>query len=217
MADTPKSTFENVNELIRTLAWPAIFLLVFFIYGNIFENLIKLVPQKFEQSSKSKFSVGSISFEIEQAAKETGNSELGETIQNLEADAIRELLFLGQGPHSILTRQNDSATGKITAFKIPPALDVLYDLNKQGLIEISEPIDDFLKFFYSLHPITDPESSRKRRKQSEPYYFDLILPVSQLSPEDKERLASYNVRLSESGKKAVDIIVRVTAEQIKKE
>ena len=141
-----KSNFENVNDLIRATMWPLIVLIFFFAYNTEFNKIIKLIPDRLEQSSK--ISIGSLSFEIERTAKLTGNEELADIVKNLSEDGIRKLLTLGTGSHALIAH-GSFIEGSIseTSFNTPPDLDVLLELEKNGLIKGDEPLD---KFWFSL-------------------------------------------------------------------
>ena len=54
MPETPttKSTFENINDLIKAIIWPLIIILLLIIYGAEINQIIKILPRKFENSSK---------------------------------------------------------------------------------------------------------------------------------------------------------------------
>lgn len=222
MADQPKSTFENINDLIKALLWPVIIFIFFLSYRSEFNSIVKLIPKKLENSSK--ITIGSLSFEIEKTAKESGNGELAEIIKNLSERGIRKLLTLGSGRHSLMVRNETTANSNSEkSYSIPRDIDVVQELAKKGLLVTDEPLDNFISFFMNLKPIekeqytwTDESPIDSHGDPISQKYTELQIPISKLNKSDEERIDHYGFQLSSSGKKAFDIIVHVIAEQINK-
>ncbi len=223
MPEAPKSRFENINDLIKAILWPLIVLIILISYHREFTSIIQLIPKKLDQSSK--ISVGSLSFEIEKSAKSAGNAELADIIKNLSEKGIRKLLTLGSGNHSMMIHPGNSTDPNYPKqFSLPVDIDILKELEKSGLLLADEPIDKFLKYLKTLHPTQETEyvspsgSTTREPRDSFTVKFDnLIIPVASLSPEDYKKVDSYMIRLSDTGKKAFEIIVHVIAEQINKD
>ncbi|MFT3794721.1 hypothetical protein [Flavobacterium sp.] len=207
MADTPKSTFENTIELLKTLLWPVIILFFFFGYKTEIDQMIAVLPQKFENSSK--FSVGSFSFEIEQKAKKSGNEELGEIIKGLSSPAIRKMITMGQGGQSIVNHTSDNSE-----FALSSDFDALLELEASGLVQSDVPLKEFRSYFEQLKPqerdiqskTADGQPIRKTRR---------FVYANKLKPEQLQYLSGVRVALSEKGKKAFAIVLQVIGEQIK--
>jgi hypothetical protein len=223
MSEIAKSTFENINDLIKATAWPLIVIIIFIFYRKELGSIIKLIPNKIEKSSK--ITVGSLSFEIEKSAKIAGDEQLGIIIKNLSEKGIRKLLTLGSGRHSIMVRSEKLKNDiQEKAFTTPIDLDVLKELEKNGLIKIDESIDDFVAFFKKLKPIEevkfksadgsyrDTEDDNHKEK-----FMQLSISELSLTEEQRKKIDKYGLELSENGRKAFEIIVHVIAEQINKE
>lgn len=223
MKETTKSTFENINDLISSILWPLLILAFFFAYRRELTNIIQLLLRKLELSNK--FTVGSLSFEIEKTAKIYGNSELGKIIKNLSEESIRKLLTLGAGRHSIMVRGNSFTNDNIEkTFLIPSDYEVIMELEQNELIKLDEPFEDFLAFFKGLKfnereqfKSKDGSSHDTRLELSDEKYTELSIPVSRLSDTQYKKIDSYGLILSETGQKAFDIIVKVISEQITKD
>lgn len=217
-----KSKFENINDLIRSLIWPFIILLVFIIYGSEINQIIKLIPKKIETSSK--ISVGSISLEIEKSAKQIGNAELGEIIKNLSESGIRKLLTLGTGRFNIILRcEYREKTESEKAFSLPHDISVLEELEKNGLIKSNDnmSLESFIAFFKRKKPIEriwygDPNASYSTSPETKTTqkFSEFTLPFSKLNQQEYKLIDGYDIELSENGRKAYEIIVQVVSEQI---
>jgi len=221
--DVKKSMFENTVDLIKVTIWPFMILVFLVFYGSEINQIIKIIPEKLESSSK--ISVGSLSLEIEKSARITGNFELADIIKNLSENGIRKLLTLGSGPHSLMVRNeiNDHGQQK-KAYSIPIDIEVFQELEKCDLLKADEPIDKFISYFKSLNPVKKDRfrdnhgsASDSKRDEFQTGYTEYMLPVENLKSADVEKIDRYEVILSENGQKAFNIIVRVIAEQIKKE
>lgn len=221
--ENPKSTFENVVNLLSVSLWPLIVIIVFFMYHSEVGKIIKLIPEKLENSSK--ISVGSLSFEIQKTAAIAGNEELGKIIKNLSEKGIRRLLTLGTGRAAIILRSQVDVNGtREPGFTIPHDYDTLLELEKDGLLNADESLKDFLTFFNGLNPIKsevyvseDGLNTSFEKKDGEQKMTELSIPLSKLSAADSQRIDRYGVELSKSGKQAFGIIVKVISGQIKKD
>lgn len=222
MKEGSKGIFENINDLIGTILWPVLILIFFVIYRKQISYVAQLLLNKLELSSK--ISVGSLSFEIEKTAKQYGNFGLGKIIKNLTEPSIRKLLTLGSGRHSMIVRGTKFTEGKSeSSFIIPNDYEIFLELEKNGLVKFDEPFDGFLTFFKRLNPDERIQYKSKqgishdhRLDLSDIKYTEFSIPVSKLSSDQFKKIDSYGLELSESGKKAFEIIVQVISEQIKK-
>lgn len=217
MAEIPKTLFENINDLVKSLIWPFIILLFFFTYKAELNSIIREVPEKIRNSSKLSF--GSFSIEIEKAAKESGNEELGKVITNLSEGGIRKLLTLGSGRYMLVQVDNINKS-----FGLPNDLDIMSELEEKGLIQFNEPLNKFLSYFDSLKPDEqimymgkNGNSSTARSEDYSEKYIQKTLSQDHLTKDDITRIEEFNIELSDLGKKAFDIIVKVISQQINKE
>lgn len=177
-----------------------------------------MIPDKFKDSSK--ISTGFLTLEIEKTARSTGNSELAEIIKNLSEQGVRKLLTLGSGRYMIMTRPYESEQ----SFSTPPDLHVFRELEEKGLLVANEDFDGFIKYLKTLGAeertihfngdgsFTKIEDDGGEGDDDEGIQY--VIPLSKLSSADYKRVDNFGVELSENGRKAFDIIVRVIAEQI---
>src|SRR5436190_13220571 len=100
MSENQKGTFENVNDLLKAILWPVLILFIFFTFKNDIINIVHLIPDKIQSSSK--ISVGGLSIEIEKSAINSGDPKLAGIIKNLSEQGIRKLLTLGKGSFSVM-------------------------------------------------------------------------------------------------------------------
>jgi hypothetical protein len=219
MTEQRKTTFENINDLFKAILWPLIVLIIFFSYKAELNDIIRLIPKKLESSSK--ISVGSLSFEIEKTARKTGNEELGEIIKNLSEGSIRKLLTLGSGRHSVMIRNDVNEYNKEKSYTLPRDFNILIELEKNGLLKADEPLDQFLSFFKRLKPeekiwymSNSGSTSRSRDSTFDEKVVDLTISTSKINSKELERIDRFGIELSEMGKKAFGIIVKVISEQI---
>lgn len=219
MSELKKTTFEKINDLLKTILWPFIVIGILLVYNVELGKIISLIPQKLESSSK--ISVGSFSFEIEKTAKKYGNDQLAQSITKLSEKGIIKLLTLGSGRHSIMVRgeefENDS---KIETFSLPFDYEALLELEAQKLLEADEPMEDFASFFMGLNPdrkkvFVSPDGSRTyRQNESDEEKTKYTISVSKLNQREVERIDRMGVKLSKTGKEAFEIIVQVVGQQI---
>jgi hypothetical protein len=219
MAGQGKSTFENINDLLRALAWPLLILLAFLVYRTEFNAVIRLIPEKIRSSSK--ITVGSLSLEIERTAREQGETELGAIIQNLSEPGIRKLLTLGSGSHSLAVRDDIDRQGRQkNALSLPPDLADFLELEKSGLLDADEPIETYAAYFRSLADKSTRYRSPEGNTSDRPATANNVkfdhysIPTDRLTAAEKQHLEQQSVWLSEKGRKAFDIIVKVVGEQI---
>jgi len=86
MAEAKKSTFENINDLLKAILWPLVVIIVFIFYHSEVSDMFK---------HSSKVSVGSFSMEIQREARNQGSAELSDVITELSASGIKRLLSMG--------------------------------------------------------------------------------------------------------------------------
>ncbi len=223
MPDNPKSTFENINDLLKSILWPFIFLIVFFTYKAEFTKIFKILPEKVENSSK--IAIGSFSLEIEKTAQRQGSGELSKVIKALSTEGIKKFLTLGSGRYSIIVRMQDEKNGvKESGYALPNDTETLLELEKANLISGDTPIQSFISYFKKLNPnvktkyLSDNGSySYTKTDNFNKEVKEYFLPGSNLSENDLKKIEHFDVFLTDNGHKAFDIIVKVTAEQIKSE
>lgn len=196
----------------------------FFTYKSDLNKIIGLIPKQIEKSSK--ISVGSLSLEIDRTAKISGNVELAEIIKKLSEKGIRKLLTFSSISHAVLVHSKAKDTNE-EYFTLPSDIDVVLELEKNGLIKGNSHIDknltveDFISLFKTFPSkkvaiYMSPEGfsmDEKYGKFTEKITQNRVFG-SQLRPDELAQLNNYTIQLSDQGKKAYEIIVHVVAEQI---
>lgn len=185
---------EAWGALIKALIWPVIFIVFFALHCNSFRDIIKQIPNKIKASNK--ISVGSLSFEISEKAKQIGNPELGELTKDLSGKAIEELLLTGS---HIMTYPGKGVNYNEITFPTGEKKDALTELAEKKLIIFSTPMDQYEKFINSL----------ESEKVVEPYDTDrikYIINPNQLQKNLRE-IESQNYRLTETGIKVFQLVI----------
>ncbi len=215
-----KSNFENVNDLLKAALWPIIAVIVFFSYKDDIGKVIGIIPKKFEDSSK--ITMGSITLEIEKTARSSGNAELGKIIKNLSERGISKLLTLGQSSHMVMYNTANSHGGpEEHNFKTPSDMDVLLELEKNGLLTGDGSVEEFFDFVKSLDHTTEvvyayPDGTESQSSSDDAFRVErLKIEHAILSKQQYKKLDDYTVRLSDDGRKAFEIVIKVIADQIK--
>lgn len=203
--DQPNNKFsdtkalEHFVTLVKALAWPILILFLFVVLRVPLTQTIELLPQKFSESTK--FSVGSLSFEIQQSAKATGNPELANLIGGLSPKAVETLLKVGKTTTSLVSYSPDS---QIYYLPDEEELDALAELENKKIVEFSPmPIAEFRKFPAAL--------SLKKLENSTGYS-----PSRPLTANEEDALKKENRRLTEVGQKAFELIIQVVSQQLEK-
>ena len=194
--------FETSVSLIKAIAWPFIVLLLFVILHEPIIKLIKLLPDRVAQSTK--ISVGSLSFEIQQAATASGNPELADLIGGLSTSAIEELLSLGKSFHRYVGSNDEEQIYYIPNETIKRTL---LELEKAGLLKFDMPMDEFDRFLNGLNLVrVNPNDVNDTGYK----------PTRPLSPDEKNKLKAQDYSLTPVGKRAFELITEVVAQNIKK-
>jgi len=227
MAEDSKTNFDRINDFLKTIIWPLIIVLVLILYGKQIGRLVKVIPDKVEQSSKMSF--GSFSLEIDRAAKTIGNPELANIIKGLSEEAVKKLLELGtKRPSGIISYSIDK-NGNPQKFSLYDINEYI-ELNNNGFLKIdygSLSLPDWYSFFQSLGPkdqlllqlkdgsyLYDFELQRKfnadtlRRK-----IIYKVLDRKGIAADDIEKLQRFQVSLSSKGWDAYYIILRAIGQQ----
>ena len=190
-------TFEAFVALVKALAWPLLILYLFAVLRVPLTKTIELLPQKFSESTK--FSVGSLSFEIQQSAEARGNPELGKLIGGLSPKAVETLLKIGKTTTSLVSYSPDSQTYYLLDDQ---EMDALSELDNKNIVEfIGMPFDEFRRFLENLH----------LKKQENRLGFN---PTRRLTVQEEDALKKQNYRLTEEGQKAFDLIIQVVSQQL---
>lgn len=216
MTTNSKSTFENINEFLKTILWPLIVIIVLFTYHNDISDMFR---------NSSKVSLGSFSMEMQREAKNQGSAELSTIIQELSVPGIKRLLSMGNyGIYGLIGQRREDNLNE-GGYTLPPDISNWEELIDADLVGTENfEINEVIKLFKTLkaEEITvyyDDQGSSSTFKDSKyPYQgTEYFLATSKLTPENIRKLEGYSIRLTDNGRKALDIIVETTAKQIKKE
>lgn len=214
MPDPQKTTFENINDLLKAVLWPIVVVIVLTSYHSDISNMFQ---------NTEKMSIGSFSMEIKREAESQGSGELSGVITQLSIPGIKHLLSMGAiGRYGIVGRSPAQGDHE-AAYTLSPDLTSWEELEKAGLIAGSNfKIEDAVKLFMQLGaeqrqvyyddegtsvPFNDAAHMHKGTQ-----YF---LPVSRVNDATKQQVENYTIALTDNGRKALDIIVATTARQIK--
>jgi hypothetical protein len=193
--ETKTTTFGNIVNLIKALAWPTLILYILLYYRQPISETLSLFPNLVRHASK--FSAGGVTLEIEQVAQQSGNEQLAVALKGLSPPARKLLLQVGS---SYWAEWSKGAPGGPADYFSPdrPELD---ELVKRKLFTFKEDQRTFELWVQTLGKITTSEDSNQRKRE---------LRVSRpLTTEQQLRLTSQEFFLSPLGRKAYDVILDV--------
>jgi hypothetical protein len=211
-----KINIDSITNLIKTIVWPLIFLLIFLSYKSEFNRVIELIPLKFAESTR--VSLGTFTLEIQETAKSTGNDELGDVITNLSEAAVRKLLSLGTERRSIIIRGSEDGE-----YILPDDYEVYLELQNKGLLDSDEPLLEFFNFFLSLSPEANIRYRNSRGQlsslmdhptDSQIIQYKLNVNDITFSKEREEKIEGLTVKASEKGQEALEILLEVITSQL---
>jgi hypothetical protein len=210
-----KSTFENINDLIKAVLWPLLIGLVIVSYHDDISAMFR---------HSSKVSIGNFSMEIQRQAANQGSASLSLVINDLSVTGIKRLLTMGNfGSHGLVGRSRSYQGYNGEIYRIAPKAEDWEELEKANLVKydngtLDEAIELFKKLGAHEHKIYSNNEGRHSYTKSPEYTkegIEYILPVKSITPEEKERIEDFRVSLTDKGKKALQIIIESTANQIK--
>jgi len=208
MRTRKKSNFENYIELLKAITWPLIILVIVILYYSNIKNLI---------NNSSKVSVGSFSMEIKKEAKNQGFAELGELITNLNGSELRLLLTIAESGNYGLVGRNDEGyflSGKSRDWE---------KLEAYGLVRFNGFTMDEIEIFLSKIGAVketiyyNDRGSYSHFKDNEfnikTYNYTIRKDI--LSIENRIKLESYNISLTDKGSRSIDIIINTVIGELK--
>ena len=196
------SYIELLSKLLGLLTWQVIVLIAIIMFYSPIKQMADLLPVKFARSNE--INVGVLSLKIQEEAIASGNEELATIINGLSQDAIKWLLNLGNGSYRVIG-SDDGNTGIVKNYYLPRHYPIWKELEDRGLVQSDVNLSDFEKFFFSLEPID----------VGEPYGY--LVPVNSLTQEQNDKLLDNSVKLSDTGKRAYEIIINAVANMIGQE
>jgi hypothetical protein len=194
-----------IVDALKALAWPLLALMFFLTFQDAIRRTIVLVPDKLEKADK--VNIASLSWEIQQRAREEGGPELARRVGTLSVGAVKELLAAPRnGIQGVVSGYSDS-NGK-RGFSVPPndRFDGLRELESAQLVKFTESLKTWLPFVRSLLAMQSngeqlPDGSR------------IVWPES-LTAVQRERLDRQNYELTPKGRQALEAIVETIGEQL---
>lgn len=206
-SSTVLETLKLLVELIKVLAWPAIFVGAFLMFRQPIEAIMEDLPLKFSEATK--VGVGALTLEIQQQAKAAGNPQLAMRLGKLSPEAIKLLIEMGEKRVILIGDYKNNGRGD-DKFTIPIAeqLKVIRELEKNGLIDYEEDLDGFFTWIQS--PLFEVVSTKWD------YKVQSFKPVRPLLPEELERLKKQSYYLNALGKKAWQAVLNAVLEQLRK-
>ncbi len=205
-------SFERINsyldilsKLFGLITWQVMVLIVFLVFYNPITKIIELIPEKFADSNEGSLA-GLLSFKIQEDAKISGNEELASIINGLSQEEIKYLVTLGGSKsHRIVGSGSDDTATVQNYFITLSTYSIWKELQARGLVQSDIDLNEFEIFFYSLNPTKEDGSDI------------LKFTSSSLTKEQKDKLLDNSVELTDSGKRAYDIIITVIVDLIGKE
>jgi hypothetical protein len=195
-----------ITSLVGALAWPSVCLYALVYFRKPLRAALELLPSKLQNVSK--FSVGSLSFEIQAVLQANGDTELMNLFQKLSRPVLEKLLDLKEKNrfYGLVTSSTKRDTdGRLLSLRDESELEVLREMSALGLIQFTEPIDDFLKFFQELPSYT----LKAAPPRSEAWVSEAALP-----PELIKRLTQMHFSLTDLGRRAYDTLFTVVIRQL---
>lgn len=184
----------HLPELIKALVWPALVAVLIIIYHDSVGKLLSALQDRFSQANK--VSLGKLSFEISEKAREVGSADLAERIGALSPHSIELLLQSHQTSTQMLVGRGLNEA--VVTLPRAGELHALEELESKNLIVFNEPLIDFEKFFASLNKKTV-------RGIGERDSFELL---DTLNKEQRGRLENQGYKLTQSGLLAVEAVMK---------
>jgi len=214
MAESKKTNFENINDLLKAVLWPLVVVIVLVSYNSDITDMFR---------NSSKVSLGDFSMEIQREAKSRGASELSSVITELSISGIKRLLSMGNSSWYNIVGESQEIDAATTAFYLPADLDSWIELEKAGLVKgenfkIADAVEEFKKLGAEEKKIYFNDDGYTTSSASSEYPHSGIqyqLPASRLDNKTRQNIRRFSMQLTERGKKALDIIIETTARQIK--
>ena len=193
------SFIEFLSKVLGLITWQVIVLIAIMMFYAPLRQIADLLPAKLARSNE--INVGVLSLKIQEEAKAAGSEELATIITGLSQDAIKWLLNLGNSSYRVIG-SDDGGTGIVRNYYLPKHYAVWKELEDKGLIQSDVNLNAFEKYFHSLNPI----------EVEEPIRYEI--PVSTLTQAQIDELLKNSVELSDTGKRAYEIIIIVVADMI---
>jgi hypothetical protein len=196
------SYLDIIAKIFGLVSWPVVVLIFLLLFFSQIKEMVSLLPEKFAKSNELSVA-GFLSLKIQEEAKATGNEELASIISGLSQEAIKELITLGgTNSYRVMGSGRADANGVDQEYYLPLSkLAIWKELASRGLAKSTVDLSDFEKYIYTLNPTVEDSGS-------------LGVDVKNLSKEQRDKLIDNHVELTESGRRAYDIIIKVISDLI---
>lgn len=195
-------------RLIASLAWPLLILFVFLSLRHQITAVFSAIPTKLSESTK--FAIGSLSFEMNQTAKQTGDPQLPKLIEELSANALTVLMVTGNSSkYFAYAEPGDNEyffPGKDT-------LDAMNELEKKKMLTFDVPMEQYMKSIADLGFDTRVKESVDELVRGDPQMS--YGAGRKLTGNDVKALQRQQYKLSASGKKAFRLVVDAVTKNLK--
>lgn len=191
----PKTTFDNINDLLKAILWPLVLVIIIMMYNRDISNMLQ---------KSSKVSLGSFSMEMQLQAKINGEEELSKTFLKLSPPAIKYFLSMGQNKTTELVTHisKDASDDTYESYEIAPEILYIKELIDENLVSADTDIDSIMVIF------NEGLSSQDNRTDA------VVLLAEGISLERKKILNNSTVTLTENGEKVQNLIVDTLIRQI---
>lgn len=194
--------FESTIDAVKALAWPALVVAVIVVFFAPIERMVNGVATKLELADK--VSIGSLSLEIVQRAREAGSPELAAQVGSLSPQAIERLLLTPRTGDVILLSTTSNHPDQLGLPK-KARLDALIELSQKGFIEFREDIQVFVRDLRKL------SIDARMTQTSEHDWF--IIPEGAGST-TFERYRRQGFKLTDKGRIASEAVIKAVTAQL---
>jgi hypothetical protein len=121
---------ENIFTLVKYVIWPIIIIFILCRYKEPIDQIVNYMPKKIRYSDK--ISIGNISLEVGEIAKDTGDFDLFKAIEGLSVEALDALLRMPRNGALMLVCNNRSDN----EYYVHESIEAIYELYYRRLIKI---------------------------------------------------------------------------------
>jgi hypothetical protein len=188
---------KTVIEFVQIIIWPCLVVAFVVVFRGPIDEIATALPRKVEAATK--VGVGTLTLEIQEQAKSTGNVELAKRLGRLSPEAIKRLIELGPSWMRVIGSSREPI-GERYYFSALRQLRVISELKDNNLLEFGEDWDEFMAWIYS---------GRFRVEG------DLLVPNQPLSEKDISRLQEQYYKLNKLGLEAWQAVLDAILKQLR--
>jgi hypothetical protein len=183
-----------LTAFLAGVAWPIVVLAGLLLFRAPVRSLVTALGDRVNLATK--FSAGSLSFEVQRTAEAIGNPELGSLVSGLSPGAVEKLLTLGNVSWVLVGSHTDPNT-----FTLPSdrEMSALRELESKGLAHLTRPLDEWMAILRTL-PLQRDNSPVGERV--------VYRAKHALASEESKQLSAQSVSLTALGHHALDLVVQ---------